>query len=313
MVNIGFIGCHEISKSCLKKICELAKIHNDIISLVINYPPEKSSRYSAYANFDDLQKQFNLPIYFFSDVSKPNVISLLKNSNLDILFIIGWHRIVPLSVLETALIKLGIHSSYLPKDRGSSPINWQIIRGEDQGGTTLFHLTPGVDSGNIVDQEKFSISLNDNIRDVYAKATHVSIRLLETNWNDIHNLKPKSILQDESKHTINAIRRPSDGIINWNNSSLTCYNLIRGLTHPYPGAFTFWNEKKIFIWVSQLSKLSPKKPGIIIEIGDKIVVSTGKNCLEIISLQIENELILSAKDFILFYNLKINEIFNSNN
>jgi methionyl-tRNA formyltransferase len=311
LVKIGFIGCHQISQYCLKKICELSQINNDSISIVINYPPEKSSRYSAYASFDDLQKQYNFPIYFFSDVSEPHVISLLKNSNLDILFIIGWHRIVPSSVLETAPIKLGIHSSYLPKDRGSSPINWQIIRGDNQGGVTLFHLTIGVDSGNIVDKEKFPISINDNVRDVYVKATVTSINLLENNWNDIHHLKPKSIPQDESTHTLNNVRRPSDGLIHWDNPSLECYNLIRGLTHPYPGAFTFWNEKKIFIWESKLSDFSSKYPGTIIQADDKIVISTGKNCLEILSLQIENEPILSAKDFVNSHNLSMDEIFTS--
>lgn len=311
MVRIGFIGCHEISWFCLKKIAELSFIdHNDL--LVFNLESEKGSKYSAYVGFESLQKEFNFELHNVSDVADEKNIKILENANLDILFIIGWHKIVPQSLLDVAKIRLGLHSSLLPKDRGSSPINWQIIRGNNTGGMTLFHLAAGVDSGSIVDQVSYSIEFADDVRDVYFKATSTALLLLERNWKQIQELIPKSILQNEEEVTLNPLRKPSDGLINWNNSSVDCYNWIRALTHPYPGAFTYHKDKKIIILKSKLSELEATQPGEIIECDEKLIVSTRNKCLEIQLLKVENEPPCDGKLFSLSYHLKKNDFFQNN-
>lgn len=309
MSKIGFIGCMEISWYCLKKIAELAKKHGDELEVVFNLEKEKGLKYSSYVDFSYLEKEFNFKLIHVSKVSDPQNLEILKNSNLDILFIIGWHQIVPQTVLDSAKIKLGIHSSLLPKDRGSSPINWQIIRGEHQGGVTLFHLTTGVDAGNIVDQESYVISETDDVKMVYEKATSSSLNLLEKNWNDIHSSNLKSIPQDENKVTINDRRHPTDGLIDWSKTSKECYDWIRALTFPYPGAFTFYKNRKIYLWDSKISNLNSTNPGQIVEVDERIIISTGNGTIELLSLQRENEPICSPKLFSKSYNLEQNNFF----
>lgn len=311
MSKIGFIGCMEISWHCLKKITELSKKYGDELELVFNLEKEKGLKHSSYVDFSSLEKEFNFKLIYVSKISDPQNLEILKNSNLDILFIIGWHQIVPQIVLDSAKIKLGIHSSLLPKDRGSSPINWQIIRGEHQGGVTLFHLTADVDAGNIVDQESYTISETDNVATVYEKATLSSLNLLEKNWNNIHFLNLKSIPQNENKITINDRRRSTDGLIDWSKTSKDCYNWIRALTHPYPGAFTFYENKKIYLWNSRISNYNSTNPGQIVEVGERIIVSTVNGTIELLSLQVENELICSPKLFSKSYNLEQNNFFKN--
>lgn len=310
MVRIGFIGCHEISWFCLKKICECALQYDDEIVLAFDLDEDKILKYSSTINLNSIAKEFNFKLYHTSDVGSKENIRLLKDAKLDVLFIIGWHRIVPQIVLDQMTVKLGIHSSLLPKDRGSSPINWQIIKGERIGGVTLFHLTAGVDEGPIIDQYKYGISNLDTIKSVYFKAISSSLSLLESNWKYIHNLKVPSIPQDESKVTVNPRRKPSDGLIDWTKNSIDCYNWIRALTFPYPGAFTFLHGKKIFIWSARLSRQKQRKPGIVIEVGKKIIVSTGKQCIELDLLQAEGEPICNADIFSKSYNLKKGDCFS---
>jgi methionyl-tRNA formyltransferase len=309
MVRIGFIGCHEISWFCLKKICELSTNHDDKVVVAFNLDSKTASKHSASMRFENLQSEYNFLLYNVENITENESIQLLKNSNLDILFIIGWHRIVPQEVLDTAKIRIGIHSSLLPKDRGSSPINWQIIKGEKIGGVTLFHLTTGVDAGDIIDQEEYKIEFNDDVRDVYFKATSSSINLLEKNWNQIHNTKIHSLPQNENKITLNDRRKPEDGKIDWSKNSIECYNWIKSLTFPYPGAFTFWNNQKIFVWTSKISDIEESKPGKIMRCGDKIIISTGKNCLELLYLQIENHPLCNAQLFAKTYCLQENDYF----
>lgn len=309
MRKIGFIGCHEISWHCLKKICELTKQTDDFVSIVFNLDDKEASKHSATTNFRSLSDEYGFELHNVSNVSDLENIEILSKYNLDILFIIGWHRIVPQSVLDTAKICLGIHSSILPRDRGSSPINWQIIRGHTKGGITLFHLTEGIDSGDIVDTKRYEIDIKETIKDVYSKATIASLDLLEKNWNDIHSMQPKSIPQDDKSATFNERRRPSDGIIDWNWDATKCYNWIRALTKPYPGAFTNWKNKRVFLWDSRISQKTTSEPGKIIEVGKKIVVSTGNGCIEITSLQVEDEPICDAELFSKSYGISVDEVF----
>ena len=213
--------------------------------------------------------------------------------------------------MDTAKLCLGIHSSILPKDRGSSPINWQLIRGENNGGVTLFHITEGVDSGNIIDIEKYTIGQNDNVQDVYSKATISSLKLLEKNWNDIHSLRPKTLRQNENDVTLNERRSPKDGLIDWNWSTIQCYNWIRAITKPYPGAFTFWKNRKIILWGSKISHNEKSIPGVILESGKRLVVSTIDGSIEIISLQVENEPLCNAELFCVSYGLNVNDNFSN--
>lgn len=312
MVRIGFIGCHEISWHCLKKICELSKQTQDTVCVVFNLNEDEASKHSATIDFSSLKNYFDFELHNVRNVADEENIEILSKHNLDLLFIIGWHRIVPQSVLDVSKIRLGIHSSILPKDRGSSPINWQIIRGKTDGGVTLFHLTDGVDSGNIVDTERYLIDFEDTVRDVYSKATIASLNLLEKNWNDISSLHPKSISQDEKEATINERRKPEDGLISWEWASETCCNWIRALTFPYPGAFTYWKNKKLFLWESKLSSLDETNPGTIIKTGKKIIVSTGGGTIEITSLQIEGEPICNAELFSNTYDLNVDDTFSNN-
>lgn len=311
MVKIGFIGCHEISWHNLKKICDLSELYDDKISIVFNLDIKNCKKPSAYTDFNMLQEQYGFPLHYVSDVSNEKNIKKLQQAKLDVLFIIGWHRIVSQSVLDTAKIKLGFHSSILPFNRGSSPMNWQIINGDKIGGITLFHLTSGVDAGDIVAIQKFPILKKDDIKSLYQKATFSSLSLLEKNWKSIHVMSVKSIIQDEKLATINPRRKPSDGLIDWNKSSFENYNWIRALTKPYPGAFTFWNKKKIFIWSSRISSKKSKTPGLILDTNKKIIVSNGTGSIELLELQVENEPLCSPEVFCKSYFLKKGDKFSS--
>ena len=313
MVRIGFIGCHEISWFCLKKICQRSSKFNDEVVLAFDLEQSKASKYSASVNFDSLAKEYGFELFHVSSASDAQNLERLEKAKLDILFVIGWHRIVPQTVLDQAKIKLGIHSSLLPRDRGSSPINWQLIRGERIGGVTLFHLTNEVDAGDIIDSMKYEILDIDDVRDVYFKATLSSLYLLEKNWMQIHDLRIKSIPQNQTEVTVNERRKPEDGIIDWSKSAKNCYDWIRALTHPYPGAFTYWGEKKILIWASKMSAEKETKPGEVLCSDNRIIVSTGNHSLELLTLQAENEPLCNAKVFSDLYQLRKGDLFSSRN
>ena len=177
----------------------------------------------------------------------------LDKSDFDIIYskiwsfgiVCGWRSLIPIELdRQFQFGLLAAHDSLLPKYRGFAPLNWAIINGEKETGVTLFRISDGeVDSGNILHQEKVTIEINDYAIDVYEKITQATINIYFKFLNDFENGVIKYLEQNENEATYTCKRNPEDGEINWNMSSSNLYNFIRGLAHPYPGAFFRFKNK----------------------------------------------------------------------
>lgn len=146
-----------------------------------------------------------------------------------------------------------LHGSLLPKYRGAAPINWAVINGETESGVTSFKLKHEIDTGNMLFQEKASITktttageLHDTLMKVGAEVILKTVKAIESGN---YELKPQD--DSQSIHAPKLFKETCK--INWNNSAEKIYNLIRGLS-PYPAAFTEFVDKnnqtlgvKIFI------------------------------------------------------------------
>jgi len=141
----------------------------------------------------------------------------------------------------------------LPQYRGSSTLNWMIINGETKGGVAIILIDAGIDTGDIIAKESFEIRPNDTIKEVIYKTDKIFPRLLIKVIRQIKNGTVKRKPQPPGKGTYYHTRYPRDGKINWERSSAKeVYNLVRALTHPCPGAFTYFNNKKLIIWKASL-------------------------------------------------------------
>jgi methionyl-tRNA formyltransferase len=90
-------------------------------------------------------------------------------------------------------------------------------------------------------------------------------------------------------------RKPADGRIDWTKSAVQVYNLIRGVTHPYPGAFTELDGTQVIIWQAW-PVAGHGEPGQVISTSP-LLVGTGDGLLEIRCLQMAGEAETSAEDF----------------
>jgi methionyl-tRNA formyltransferase len=188
-------------------------------------------------------------------------------NNFDVLITLGWQRLIPEAIIKTLTIGgLTIHGSSqgLPKGRGRSPLNWALIEKAKQFKLSLLTLASGADSGKIIDTVEFDILPRDNIRTLYYKNAMASSAMLIEN---IPLLTPEcGEEQNEPDATYYPKRSPEDGKIAWDCSGEDIEHLVRAVTKPYPGAFTYDNKgNKITIWDGQVfdtklcSKLSPGK------------------------------------------------------
>ncbi len=187
---------------------------------------------------------------------------------------------------------MNMHGSLLPKYRGRCPVNWVLINGEMETGVTLHYMVEKPDAGDIVGQKRVEISFEDTALSLMGKLEKAAVRLLEETWPLIKEGKNKRTRMDLSKGSYFGGRKPEDGLIDWDKTNTRIYNLIRAVTHPYPGAFTYYNGKKILIWNALPEEPAHKAdllPGSVILEGDGLSVVTGRGLMEILLAQIEGQ------------------------
>ena len=215
----------------------------------------------------------------------------------DIIFSFYYRRLIPADVLALATKgAYNMHGSLLPKLRGRACINWAVILGEQVTGATLHVMTDEVDRGDIVDQKSVDILYADTAVDVFRKVALAAADIVERTFPLIAKGNISLTTQDESQASFYGRRTPADGQIDWSQSALAVYNLVRGVTHPFPGAFTYLGERKIFIWSVLPQEGSASTPGEIMSLSP-LVVSTGCGLVRIITLQVEGEDELEAAVF----------------
>lgn len=214
---------------------------------------------------------------------------------LDLLLTIGWQRLIPDWLLDSLSIgACGMHGSSepLPFGRGRSPINWSLIQNKERFITHLILYKPEVDNGDIIDALEFDITPFDTGHTLHLKNMICMKRLLEEHLPSLLSSSIKTTPQSEKRASYYPKREAEDGVISWESSTLEIYNLVRAVTRPFPGAFSFLGENRVTIWsaIPFDSKIAyPQSlPGEIVELfyDAQFIVKTGDTSLLVLEHEI---------------------------
>lgn len=227
------------------------------IACIITLEKDLLAQKSGAADYEDAAGRHQIPIYRIRNINNPASLELLSQLDLDALFVIGWSQILRKPALD--LVRqgcFGAHASLLPANRGSAPINWALIKGEQQTGNTLMRLSPEVDGGDIVAQRAFDITPFDNVATLYEKVGQTNCEMLIDLADRLLSASPLDAMpQVDDGLPLLPRRRPEDGLIDWNRPSGAVYDFVRALTRPYPGAFSFIDGQRYSVWRAALPPL----------------------------------------------------------
>ncbi|MCU7939161.1 MAG: bifunctional UDP-4-amino-4-deoxy-L-arabinose formyltransferase/UDP-glucuronic acid oxidase ArnA [gamma proteobacterium symbiont of Bathyaustriella thionipta] len=204
----------------------------------------------------------NIPVFAPDDVNHPLWVEQIKAMQPEVIFSFYYRKLLSQSVLDIAPMGgMNLHGSLLPRYRGRAPINWVLVNGETEAGVTLHQMTAQPDAGDIIAQERLNISNDDTALTLNYKLCELSESLFNKTLPEIKERKINKIPQQDSLATYYGKRCPADGEINWNGSASQAYNMVRAVTQPYPGAFTYTGDRKIIIWsanvIEQTAEVAP--------------------------------------------------------
>jgi methionyl-tRNA formyltransferase len=186
----------------------------------------------------------------------------------------------------------GIHNSLLPKYRGGAPLVWSIMNGDASVGSTLFQIDEGIDSGPVLLQVSTNNTSDRNVGEILSEIRNMLLQEIPAAWLSIVDGSAATTPQPHDHATYCSQRTPEDGLINWQNSALTLHNFIRAQTHPYSGAFTMVNGKKVVIHRTQvLSHTHYGIPGQVMRRNSEtVIINCGQySAIEVISCSVNGE------------------------
>lgn len=247
------------------------------IAAVVTHEDDPAER-RWFRSLADRAAAAGLPVYLEERLGRRGLIDLAARLRPDFIFSFYYRKLLPPAVLRQARRgALNLHGSLLPRLRGRAPLNWALVEGEARTGVTLHYMVREPDAGDIVAQRGWDIGPRDTAKTLFDRAVVETRRLLEEVWPLLQAGAAPRIPQDPSRATYRGRRTPEDGRIDWTLPTSKIDGLVRAVTEPFPGAFTFLKGRKLMVWEGRPAA-GRGVPGTVLE---PFVVATGDGAYRI--------------------------------
>jgi methionyl-tRNA formyltransferase len=262
-----------------------------------------------------------LPVHQPPKIKTPEASELFRSQNADVAVVVAYGRILPATFLEApARGCVNLHFSLLPRYRGAAPVNWAIVKGENETGVTTMFIEPELDSGPILLQRNTAIGASDTAPELLQRLSEIGAELLGETLARLPEISPQP--QNQAEATFAPILKKEDGLINWSHNALAIERAVRGF-QPWPNAHTTFHAHGLIVWraepvavrngyvhsASNVVRLG--SPGSVVGArADDLIVSCGENtALRLVEVQPHARRRMSARDALNGLHLKVGDRF----
>ena len=219
----------------------------------------------------------NIPVHQFSSLKQPEARAAFEAASADLGVLAYVTQIVPESLLAIPRhTSICFHPSLLPRYRGGSAINWQLINGEALSGVTVFWPDAGIDTGPIIVQRTAPIGADDSAGSLYYQTLYPLG--VQTTLDAVAMVRAGTaprVVQDAAQGTYDPLCRDEHARIDWAQSTQRVHDRIRGCD-PAPGAHAGWRGGRLRFFDSRrVMPAAGSVPGTVVAIdADGITVAT---------------------------------------
>ena len=136
------------------------------------------------------------------------------------------------------------------------------------------------DTGAVVDQEKVDFGENEYVGDIQPRISDAALRVFTRSLESLLDGNPKTVPQDLSKASYFGKRTPEDGRIDFSKTAREVFNLIRGVSKPFPGAFTEIDGQKTVIWRAKIGEPANGIPAGTVASRNPLKIACADNFIE---------------------------------
>ncbi len=281
-----FVGQNILGGLTLKELIKDNKVPSFVIT-------RKSDNYPNLV--EETALAHKILVYKTSDINKgKGIMQKLSDLKPDIIFCSAWGNIIKEPLLKIPRLGwVNFHPSFLPTYKGSSPLTWQLINGEEFGGCTAHFMMAKVDAGKIIVREKIKISPNDNSFTLRKKCGKLLGRLAVKTYQILAKDPEYEGFMPKGEKSSYHLPREKNKLIDWNDDAVNIHNLIRGLS-PYPCAILSYKNEELRVSEVAITgqKSGSSSIGSIKKDNDgKLFVGAKDFFIKIISLRISDEIV----------------------
>jgi len=303
-IRIVFFGTPDFAVESLRRICDSGY---DVVA-VVTVPDKPAGRGKLI--IPSAVKQYavsaGLKIMQPVNLKDPVFIEDLRSLNADLFVVIAF-RILPEAVW--AMPPLGtfnLHASLLPRYRGAAPINRAVMNGDTETGVTTFFLKQQMDTGDIIDQRRITITDEDNAGTVHDRLMALGAELTIDTISRIAEGNLTAVPQDEwlaGEHPTPAPKIFKETChIDWSRPAREIHNHVRGLS-PYPAAWSIVDadgsdDRTIKIFKTRITDRQAHDPGRVHVSGGVMTVDCGDVQIEVLSVQAQGKRRMDTSDFL---------------
>ena len=300
--RILFLGTAPFGIPTLKKISTSG---HDLTG-VYTSPPKKANRgmkiskspVALYAEDN------NLNVYSPKEIRSIEETKFIKEMNLDFIIVIAYGLILPEEILN--LPKYGcynLHASILPRWRGAAPIQRSMIEGDEMTGVTIMKMNKGLDTGDIVLQDKIKINISESYTELETRLSLMGADLFEKFFKDslFKNIMHK---QDDALSCYAEKISKQETKIFWKEDALKIVRRINAY-NPNPGAWFMWKNKRVKI-LKAIEVDIDAEPGKVVD--DDLNIGCGNKSIGPIILKVEGKQSCSIDEFLLGNKISVGSI-----
>ncbi len=327
-MRIIFWGTPEYSLATLDIFI---KSKHEVIA-VVSQPDKKRSRGNKLISspVKSFAEQESIKIYTPVKI-RDNIhfINELKSLSCDLFIVIAYGKILPKEILEIPRFgSWNAHASLLPRWRGAAPIQWSLMKGDEFTGVGIMKMNEGLDTGDLLLEEKIKIDNNDNLNTLTEKLSILSAKLFlnatsileeNINKNTDYQLRKQNTLGIEITYA--RLIEKSDYKVDWGNEAIKISQKIKAL---YPRANTTFRGKNLkIIKIKVLSSdeinnekysymMNYTKPGIILAVieNEGIIISTKTDPIILLEAKLEGKNVSSKMQLIQQLKPSVGEYFS---
>ena len=307
-MRILFMGTPDFAVETLETL-----IHSEHEVIGVVTQPDKPKGRGGKVQFSPVKEaaiEAGIPVFQPNRVRDGAFIEQLRSILPDVIVVVAFGQLLTKEILELPRYGcLNVHASLLPKLRGAAPIQWSVIDGDKESGVTIQQMDEGLDTGDILLVEKYTLDPKETGGSLFDKLAKLGgpmiLKVLQ--MAEEGSLQPQK--QDDAQHTYAKRLSKATGQMDFTKPAKELERLIRGL-NPRPSAFCFLNGKMLKIWEADViedtvSSDQDTEAGMIVDVAkDSFDVKTKDGLLRVYEVQLEGKKRMRCDAFLRGFSLE---------
>jgi methionyl-tRNA formyltransferase len=291
---------------------ELAASAHEVL-LAVSRPPK--GRRPLPAPVQVAAEELGIPRWLPETVNSDEARAKLRELQADLLVVCDYGEILKSDTLAVARLGgINLHGSLLPKYRGAAPVQWAVLNGDAETGSTVIQMTPGLDAGPSIGVDRVAIDPDETAGELEARLSESGAQVVLDVLDKLATGTAEPLEQDKSQATKAPRLTKEQGEVDWSRSAHEIKNQARAL-HPWPRAYTSWQRAggeplRLILDRVQLADcdVGSASPGTVLAVGQKLIVATGAGCLSLEQIQPAGKRVMSAAEFLRGYQVKVGDV-----